>query len=69
MQCAVRLMEMIMPRLSYINPVSCLNQFKEVLELQVDLRNEAKALKVSFFFHLFSLISLILSMQEHFLDK
>ncbi|KAL4003673.1 ABC1 family protein [Acanthocheilonema viteae] len=45
MQCAVCLMEMIMPRLSYINPVSCLNQFKEVLQLQVDLRNEARALK------------------------
>uniref|UniRef100_A0A0R3RZ77 Flavodoxin-like domain-containing protein n=1 Tax=Elaeophora elaphi TaxID=1147741 RepID=A0A0R3RZ77_9BILA len=45
MQCAVRLMEIIMPRLSYINPVSCLSQFKEVLELQVDLRNEARALK------------------------
>ncbi|VDK77108.1 unnamed protein product [Litomosoides sigmodontis] len=44
-QCAVRLIEMIMPRLSCINPVSCLNQFREVLELQVDLRNEARALK------------------------
>uniref|UniRef100_A0AAF5PN57 ABC1 domain-containing protein n=1 Tax=Wuchereria bancrofti TaxID=6293 RepID=A0AAF5PN57_WUCBA len=45
MQCVVRLMEIIMPRLSYINPVSCLNQFRKVLELQVDLRNEARALK------------------------
>ncbi|CAG9539561.1 unnamed protein product [Cercopithifilaria johnstoni] len=44
-QCAVLLMEMIMPRLSCINPTSCLNQFKKVLELQVDLRNEARALK------------------------
>uniref|UniRef100_A0A1I7VUF9 Atypical/ABC1/ABC1-C protein kinase n=1 Tax=Loa loa TaxID=7209 RepID=A0A1I7VUF9_LOALO len=34
MQCVVRLMEMLIPRLSYINPVSCLNQFREVLELQ-----------------------------------
>ncbi|VDO49269.1 unnamed protein product [Onchocerca flexuosa] len=49
MQCAARLMEMFMPRLSYVNPVSSLNQFRKVLELQVDLRNEARALKVSFF--------------------
>ncbi|KAM3722640.1 putative aarF domain-containing protein kinase [Dirofilaria immitis] len=45
MQCAARLMEMFMSRLSYVNPVSCLNQFKKMLELQVDLRNEARALK------------------------
>lgn len=49
MQFAVRMMELIVPRFSYVNPVSCLNHFREVLDLQIDLRNEGQALKASFF--------------------
>ncbi|VDN03973.1 unnamed protein product [Thelazia callipaeda] len=34
MQCIAQLMQMILPGLSFVNPVSCLNQFKTMLELQ-----------------------------------
>ncbi|VDN21674.1 unnamed protein product [Gongylonema pulchrum] len=45
LRAAVRLVQIVLPGLMYVDPVSCLNQFEEVLKLQVDLRNEARALK------------------------
>lgn len=47
LRCCTRLAEMIAPSLLFVNPISCLDQFETVLKRQVDLRNEANALKVS----------------------
>uniref|UniRef100_F1L0G0 AarF domain-containing protein kinase 2 n=1 Tax=Ascaris suum TaxID=6253 RepID=F1L0G0_ASCSU len=45
LRCCTRLAEMIAPSLLFVNPISCLDQFETVLKRQVDLRNEANALK------------------------
>ena len=46
LKAAAYVLESFIPGFFYVNPLSSLNQFEIVLQRQVDLRNEAKALQV-----------------------